>query len=191
MQGGESTWGRKQRLEDVATSPWTPGATEAGRGKEGVSPGPSLDGAPLSLWTVGLQNREQINLYYFKPSTCSNKLQQSSKTNIVSNTAHSQRGWNGPQGGGNCFLEGGRECMKKSEILQWFVTLQRTTVYKQICSLSVGGLFAKSCPTLATPWTVAHPAPLSMGFSRQEYWSGLPFPSSGDLSDPGIKPSSL
>ena len=37
-----------------------------------------------------------------------------------------------------------------------------------------------------TPWTVAHQAPPSMGFSRQEYWSGLPFPSSGDLPDPGI-----
>ena len=39
----------------------------------------------------------------------------------------------------------------------------------------------------ATPWTVAHQAPLSMGFSRQEYWSGLPFPSPGDLPDPGIE----
>ena len=38
-----------------------------------------------------------------------------------------------------------------------------------------------------TPWTVAYQAPLSMGFSRQEYWSGLPFPSPGDLPDPGIK----
>ena len=42
----------------------------------------------------------------------------------------------------------------------------------------------------ATPWTVAHQAPLSMGFSRQEYWSGLPFPSLGDLSNPGIEPRS-
>ena len=42
----------------------------------------------------------------------------------------------------------------------------------------------------ATPWTVAHQAPLSMGFSRQEYWSQLPFPSPGDLPDPGIKPRS-
>ena len=42
----------------------------------------------------------------------------------------------------------------------------------------------------ATPWTVAHQAPLSMGFSRQEYWSGLPFPSPGDLSNPGIEPRS-
>ena len=40
---------------------------------------------------------------------------------------------------------------------------------------------------LATPWTAAHQAPLSMGFSRQEYWSGLPFPSPGDLPDPGIE----
>ena len=39
----------------------------------------------------------------------------------------------------------------------------------------------------AIPWTVAHQAPLSMGFSRQEYWSGWPFPSPGDLSDPGIE----
>ena len=41
-----------------------------------------------------------------------------------------------------------------------------------------------------TPWTVAHQAPLSMGFPRQEYWSGLPFSSPGDLPDPGIKPGS-
>ena len=39
-----------------------------------------------------------------------------------------------------------------------------------------------------TPWTVAHQDPLSMEFSRQEYWSGLPFPSLGDLLDPGIEP---
>ena len=41
-----------------------------------------------------------------------------------------------------------------------------------------------------TPWTVAHQARLSMEFSRQEYWSGLPFPTPGDLPDPGIKPIS-
>ena len=50
-----------------------------------------------------------------------------------------------------------------------------------------GGLVAKSCLTLATPWTVACQAPLFMGFSRQEYWSGLPFPSPGDLPDLGIE----
>ena len=42
----------------------------------------------------------------------------------------------------------------------------------------------------ATPWTVAYQASLSMGFSRQEYWSGLPFPSPGDLPNPGIEPGS-
>ena len=42
----------------------------------------------------------------------------------------------------------------------------------------------------ATPWTVARQAPLSMGFSRQEYWSRLPFPSPGDLPDTGIEPRS-
>ena len=48
-----------------------------------------------------------------------------------------------------------------------------------------GGLVAKSCLTLVIPWTCQ--APLSMGFSRQEYWSGLPFPSPGDLPNPGIE----
>ena len=43
----------------------------------------------------------------------------------------------------------------------------------------------------ATSWPVAHQAPLSMGFSKQEYWSGLPFPPPGDLPDPGIKSTSL
>ena len=42
-----------------------------------------------------------------------------------------------------------------------------------------------------TPWTVAHQAPLSVGFSRQEYWSGLPCPPPGDLPDPGMEPGSL
>ena len=51
-----------------------------------------------------------------------------------------------------------------------------------------GGLVTKSRPTPVIPWTVACQAPLSMGFSRQEYWSRLPFPSPGDLLDPGIEP---
>ena len=52
------------------------------------------------------------------------------------------------------------------------------------------GLVAKLCLTLCNPWTVAHQPPLSMGFSRQEYWSGLPFPSPEDLPDPRIEPVS-
>ena len=55
---------------------------------------------------------------------------------------------------------------------------------KYICMLSRVRLFA-------TPWTVAHQVSLSMGFPRQEYWSGLPFPSPRDLLDPGIESSSL
>ena len=47
----------------------------------------------------------------------------------------------------------------------------------------------RSCPTLRS-WTVAQQAPLSMGSSRQESWSGLPFPPPGDLPDPGIEPAS-
>ena len=53
-----------------------------------------------------------------------------------------------------------------------------------MCVLSRVQLFA-------TPWTLAHQAPLSMEFPRQEYWSGLPLPSPGDLSHPGIEPVSL
>ena len=52
------------------------------------------------------------------------------------------------------------------------------------------GLVTKSCLTLATPWTVARQAPLSMGFSRQVYWSRLLFPSPGDLPNPEIEPGS-
>ena len=51
-----------------------------------------------------------------------------------------------------------------------------------------GGLVTKSCLTLATPQTVACQAPLSTGFSRQEFWSAVPFPSPRDLPKPGIEP---
>ena len=56
-------------------------------------------------------------------------------------------------------------------------------IHMHVCMLSCVQLFV-------APWSVAHQAPLSMGFSRQEYWSGLPCPSPGDLPDPGIKPRS-
>ena len=52
-----------------------------------------------------------------------------------------------------------------------------------VCTLSCVQFFA-------TPWTVAHQAPLSKGFSRQEYWSGLPCSPPGDLPNPGIEPRS-
>ena len=61
--------------------------------------------------------------------------------------------------------------------------LMANTIYEKVKvkSLSRVRLFA-------TRWTVAYQASLSMGFSRQEYWSGLPFPSPGDLPNPGIEP---
>ena len=62
----------------------------------------------------------------------------------------------------------------------WFGRKER----KQRKSLSHVQLFV-------TPWTIACQAPLSMGFSRQEYWSKLPFPPPGDLPDPGTEPMSL
>ena len=59
--------------------------------------------------------------------------------------------------------------------------------------VNIGIVIVKSLSRVrlfATLWTVAYQASPSMGFSRQEYWSGLPFPSPGDLPDPGIKPGS-
>ena len=60
-------------------------------------------------------------------------------------------------------------------------------IYPIVCVCVCVCEVAQSC---LTPWTVARQAPLSMGFSRQEYWSGLPFPSPGDRPNPGIKPRS-
>ena len=59
-------------------------------------------------------------------------------------------------------------------------------LYRNVCCCLVTQL----CPILCDPWTVAHQAPLSMGFLRQEYLSELSFPSPGDVSDPGIEPAS-
>ena len=64
-----------------------------------------------------------------------------------------------------------------------FTSVLETIVSSSSLSLSRVRLFA-------TPWTVAYQAPPSMGFSRQEYWSGLPFPSPGNLPNPGIEPES-
>ena len=73
----------------------------------------------------------------------------------------------------------------KYKILYSYENLTHLSLSLSSLSLS---LAAKLFLTLTTPWIVARQAPLSMGFSRQEYWSGLPFPSPGDLSDPGIEP---
>ena len=76
---------------------------------------------------------------------------------------------------------------KKQEKTFWAI------VVFQLCNLSkhIQELL-RACSVVTdffvTPWTVAYQAPLFMGLSRQEYWSGLPFPSAGDLPDPGIQP---
>ena len=57
-------------------------------------------------------------------------------------------------------------------------------------NLKVKVKLLSSVPLFATTWTVAYQAPLSMGFSRQEYSGGVPFPSPGDLPNPGIEPGS-
>ena len=69
-----------------------------------------------------------------------------------------------------------------------------STSFLCMLGLQAPSMRAKSiqlCLTLCNPIDIAHEAPLSMGFSQQEYWSGLPCPPPGDLSEPGIKPSSF
>ena len=70
-----------------------------------------------------------------------------------------------------------------TEILQRKYILADSNGQVKVKSLSRVRLFA-------TPWGVTYQAPLSVGFSRQEYWSGVPFPSPGDLPNPGIEPGS-
>ena len=74
-------------------------------------------------------------------------------------------------------------CLCISPGIHVFISYPQIHVVVVFKSLSCIGLFV-------TPWTVALQAPLCMGFSRQEYRSGLPFPSSGDLPDPGTGPES-
>ena len=76
------------------------------------------------------------------------------------------------------------------EILTWYAEYgMRGRNCKEI-SKDVKVKLLSRVQLFATPWTVAYQAPLSMGFSRQEYWSGLPFPSPGDLPNTGIESGS-
>ena len=75
----------------------------------------------------------------------------------------------------------------KSLLLQ-LVKISEAKSSKKLYFTSWGEV--KSLSLFATPWTVANQAPPSIEFSRQEYWSGLPCPSPGDLPDPGIEPGS-
>ena len=92
-----------------------------------------------------------------------------------------------------------KSCYLKNWVTKWFRKL-RVTLFSIIIgilrnfntvNMSVVNAQLLSCVQLfATPWAIVSQAPLAMGFSRQEYWSGLPCPPPGDLPDPGIKPSS-
>ena len=62
---------------------------------------------------------------------------------------------------------------------------------KALIVYNVCAKLPQSCPTLCDPWTVANQAPLTMEFSKREYWSGLPCPPAGDLPNPVIKPRSI
>ena len=66
-----------------------------------------------------------------------------------------------------------------------------SSINKKAYSLKMKVKSLSHVQLFATPWTVAYQAPPSMGFSRQEYWSGLPFPSPGNIPDPGVEPESL
>ena len=72
-------------------------------------------------------------------------------------------------------------------MVHFAVLLKLTQHFKSTMKVNAKAL---SCVRLCDPWTVAYKAPPSMGFSRQEYWSGLSFPAPGDLPDPGIEPGS-
>ena len=71
-----------------------------------------------------------------------------------------------------------------------YITMILTYIHNQRNSYLLACLVANMCLTLASSWTVACQAPLSMAFFRQEYWSGLPFPSPGDLPNSVIEPVS-
>ena len=71
------------------------------------------------------------------------------------------------------------------------LAIESHTVDSEVCvHVCVLSCFS-SVQLFATPWAVAHQAPLCMGISRQEYWSGLPCPPPGNLNDPGLQPKSL
>ena len=76
----------------------------------------------------------------------------------------------------------------QSEACPWYSSVRAQYGYGTVC---VCARVLSHIPLFATPWTIAHKAALSMEISRQEYWSGLPFPSPEDLPSPGIKPMSL
>ena len=118
------------------------------------------------LFELPIWEEEKMDIYLLTPFPyCSKEIQLSTNSSATLSILHMQL------------------VLKSREA--WFLSQKETiSIYTSVCvSHSV------MSDSFATPWTVAHQAPLSMGFPSQEYWSGLPFPSPGDLSHPGIEPS--
>ena len=80
-----------------------------------------------------------------------------------------------------------RDLICVSYIGRWVLYSQAT---REVCTQTISVWVGAQSHLFVTPWTVAHEPPLSMGFSRQEYWSGLSCPPPGDLTDPETKPES-
>ena len=97
-----------------------------------------------------------------------------------------------PQVSNEAFCGNRREIQYGEELTTTIVTPLRPPKYRSISMESLTHTLQSLSRVrlFATPWTVAYQAPPSMGFSRQEYWNGLSFPSPGDLPDPGIEPGS-
>ena len=131
----------------------------------------SHQGSPLQIPNPSLimrrkhQTNPDLGKFYNKSDLESLKLSRSSKIKNIKQTVTAK--------GGSRRNDDSVQCVKLDRVLE----------QKKDIRLKLGQLFA-------TPWTAACQAPLSMGFSRQQYWSGLPFPSPGDLPNPGIKPRS-
>ena len=83
----------------------------------------------------------------------------------------------------SCFTVFASSVEKLNQLYKYTHTPNWSVCVSEVKSLSSVRLFV-------IPWTIAYQPPPSMGFSRQEYWTGLPFPSPGDLPDPGIEPGS-
>ena len=143
------------------------------------------------LWQVQASHAQMpINIWIVRLFVL---LQQTSTYNLASNVGLLKGLLCWP-----CFCK--YACPHDSSISFW--KLATDSVIWHIIFLSLGiwihtlmhvqcrALSLRSCATLETPWSVARLAPASMGFPRQEHWSGLPCPPPGDLLDPGIEPTS-
>ena len=86
---------------------------------------------------------------------------------------------------------GGLRSLESQRVRHNWATNTHKILYVCVCTCTCVQRHFSHAQLFVTLWTIAHQAPLSMGFSRQEYWSGLPCSPPGNLPDPGIRPASL